>query len=151
MTEVRSFFVAYAIGAVVVRTGLGHLVDRVGRRITAIASLVGYVIVVDGMAGLWPGSLALFGAGVGVTHGLFYPAFNALAVESVGPHERGKVMALFQAFFQMGGALGSFLLGVLADQHGYPPVFLAAGACLLTALVLVASSPVPDPRARRPG
>jgi predicted MFS family arabinose efflux permease len=140
MTELRGFFIGYAVGAVFVRTALGHLMDRVGRRTTAIGALVGYAVVVNEMAELWPGSLPVFGVGIGLTHGLFYPAFNALAVEAVGPLERGKVMALFQAFFQLGGAAGSLLLGALAESQGYPPVFLAAGGCLLLALVMVAGS-----------
>ena len=32
MTRVRSFFVAYAIAAVVMRVGFGSLIDRAGRR-----------------------------------------------------------------------------------------------------------------------
>ena len=147
MTELRGFFVGYAVGAVFVRTALGHLMDRVGRRTTAIGALIGYAAVVNEMAELWPGSLPVFGVGIGLTHGLFYPAFNALAVEAVGPLERGKVMALFQSFFQMGGAVGSLALGVLAESQGYPPVFLAAGGCLLLALVMVAASRPPRPSA----
>jgi predicted MFS family arabinose efflux permease len=147
MTELRGFFVGYAVGAVFVRTALGHLMDRVGRRTTAIGALIGYAVVVTEMAELWPGSLPVFGVGIGLTHGLFYPAFNALAVEAVGPLERGKVMALFQSFFQMGGAAGSLALGLLAESQGYPPVFMAAGGCLLLALVMVAASRPPRPSA----
>ena len=94
-----------------------------------------------GMAELRPGGLAWFGAAMGVAHGLLYPALNAVAVEGVGARERGKVMALFQAAFQIGVATGAFGLGVLAELRGYPAVFVAGGVCVLAALLLFAASP----------
>jgi MFS family permease len=141
MTQVRSFFVSYAAVAVAVRVGLGPMMDRAGRRRVSIASLVLYVCVVTAMAKLRPGELPLFGGILGVAHGLFYPAFNAVAVEGVGVHERGKVMALFQAAFNVGFAIGALALGLLADRAGYPAVFVAGGACALVALVVLAASP----------
>lgn len=141
MTQVRSFFVSYAAVAVAVRVGLGPIVDRAGRRRVSIASLFLYVCVVTAMAELRPGGLPLFGGIMGLAHGLFYPAFNAVAVEGVGIHERGKVMALFQAAFNVGFALGVLALGVLADRAGYPAVFLAGGACAFVALVVLTASP----------
>ena len=141
MSEVRSFFIAYAIAAVTVRVGLGRFVDRAGRRRVAIAALVPYAGVVAGMAALRPGGLAGFGGILGVAHGLLYPALNAVAVADVGARERGKVMALFQAAFQIGVAGGAFGLGLLAESAGYPAVFVAAGVCVLAALLLFAASP----------
>lgn len=141
MTRVRDFLVAYALAAVAVRLLLGRFADRVGRRRVSIAALVPYTFVVAGMAQLRPGGLAWFGAGLGVTHGLLYPALNAVAVEGVGVRERGKVMALFQAAFQTGVAFGAFALGLVAEHAGYPAAFRTAGACVLLALLLLAASP----------
>ncbi len=141
MTHVRSFFVAYALAAVVVRVGFGHLIDRAGRRRVVIATLSLYVVAVAGMSALEPGWLALFGAGLGLSHGLFYPAYNALALEGMAAHERGKTMGLFQAGFNVGSAGGALALGELAERAGYPAVFWVAGGCVLLALVLVIVSP----------
>ena len=85
--------------------------------------------------------LGALGMGLGLAHGVFYPAFNAVAVEGVGPHERGKVMALFQAAFNVGFSGGAFALGLLAARAGYPAVFEAAAACVLGALLLLIASP----------
>ena len=71
-------------------------------------------------AGLAP----VFGAALGVAHGLFYPAYNALAVESIGVHERGKLIGLFQAGFNLGSSCGALALGELAERAGYPAVYL---------------------------
>jgi len=141
MTHVRSFFVAYAIVAVVLRVGFGHLIDRAGRRRVVLVTLSLYVVAVAGMSALQPGWLALFGAGLGLAHGLFYPAYNALALEGMAEHERGKSMGLFQAGFNAGSSCGAFALGELAERAGYPAVFWVAAGCVLIALVLVLVAP----------
>jgi predicted MFS family arabinose efflux permease len=141
MTHVRSFFVAYAAVAVVLRVGFGQLIDRAGRRRVVIATLALYVVAVAGMSALQPGWLALFGAGLGIAHGLFYPAYNALALEGMAAHERGKSMGLFQAGFNLGSSCGAFALGELAQRAGYPAVFWVAAGCVLIALVVVIISP----------
>jgi predicted MFS family arabinose efflux permease len=71
----------------------------------------------------------------------------------VGARERGKVMALFQAAFQIGVATGAFGLGLLAEASGYPAAFVTGGGCVLAALVLLAASPDGrgDPGARAAG
>ena len=141
MTRVRSFFVAYAASAVVMRVGFGGLIDRAGRRRVVLVTLALYAVVVAGMSALEPGWLGFFGAGLGVAHGLFYPAYNALAVEGMGEHERGKLMGLFQAGFNAGSSCGTFALGGLAERAGYPPVFWVAAGCLLAAWLVVFVSP----------
>ena len=137
MTQLRSFFVAYTVTAIVTRLGFGHLIDRVGRRRVSLLSLLGYVVIVTGMAWLEPGRLAFFGAALGIAHGLFYPAINAVAVEGLGEDERGKGMALFQAGFNAGFAGSAWALGLLAEAAGYPAVFFAGGACSFAALLLL--------------
>ena len=141
MTHVRSFFVAYAVAAVVMRVGFGGLIDRAGRRRVVLVTLALYVVVVAGMSALQPGWLGLFGAGLGIAHGLFYPAYNALAVEGIGERERGKLIGLFQAGFNIGSSCGTLALGELAERAGYPAVFWVAAACVLGAWLVVFASP----------
>jgi MFS family permease len=139
--KVRGFFVAYALAAVVARVGLGRSADRLGRYFVSVASLAGYASAVTLMIWLRPGRLAPLGALFGLAHGLFYPAFNALAVEDADTRERSKVMALFQGWFNVGLAGGAFALGFLADAAGYPTVFAATGLAGFGALALLVASP----------
>lgn len=141
MEQVKGFFVAYAVAAVAVRLGLGEWVDRSGRRRVSLLCLGGYVAILLGLTQLQPGTLALFGAAMGIAHGLFYPAMNAVAAEGVGPRERGKVMAIFQAAWQVGFSLAQVGLGVLAQRRGYPAVFVAGALCSAGALLVLALSP----------
>ncbi len=142
MERVRAFFVAYAAVAIGVRVGFGSWIDRFGHRRSALAALGLYVVVALLASEIPRVGLALLGAALGLAHGVFYPAFNAVALERSGARERGKVMALYQAAFQAGGAAGPFALGLLAERAGYPPVFFASAACLALAfVVLLVSSP----------
>ena len=139
--RMRDFFAGYAIAAIGVRVAFGSFMDRFGRRRASIVSLALYVGVALLAREIPITGLAPVGAALGLAHGVFYPAFNALAIETSGPRERGKVMALYQAAFQAGGTVGPFALGQLAERAGYPPVFAVAAACLALALVVLVLSP----------
>jgi MFS family permease len=141
MERVRAFFAAYAVVAIGVRVGFGAWIDRFGRRRSAIAALSLYVAVALLASEIPRTGLALLGAALGLAHGVFYPAFNAVALERAGARERGKVMSLYQAAFQAGGAAGPLLLGLLAERAGYPAVFFASAGCLALALVVLVCSP----------
>ncbi|MDJ0867039.1 MAG: MFS transporter [Myxococcota bacterium] len=138
--SVGALFTAYAATAVVVRGGFGHWMDRIGNHRAALIALAAYVPAV--LATIWLDrlGLAVVGIGLGLSHGVFYPAFNAVAVTTARPNERGKLMALHQAAFQVGMASGG-LLGLLAAVAGYPAVFVAAAGGLALAFLLLASSP----------
>jgi MFS family permease len=123
------------------RVGFGHWIDQAGRRRVVLATLALYTLSVAGMSALEPGWLALYGAGLGLAHGLFYPAYNALAVEGTHAAERGKLIGLFQAGFNIGSAVGPLALGALAERAGYPPVFWVAAGGVFAAFVIVKLSP----------
>jgi MFS family permease len=138
--RVSGFFIGYALTAVVMRGALGHWMDRVGNHRAALAALACYGPAV--LAASWLDTLGptLVGVGLGLAHSVFYPSFNAVAVATVRPAERGKLMALFQAAFQLGTSAGG-LWGLLAAQEGYPAVFQAAAIGLVTAFAAFAASP----------
>lgn len=135
--NVRGFFVAYTAGALVVRLGLGPFTDRLGRRRVSLVALVLYAATTAAAAWIGVLGLAAVGAVFGLAHGIFYPTFNALAVQQSGEHERGKAMALFNGAFNVGYACGVFGLGIVADRLGYPPVFWIGAASAGTAFVVL--------------
>jgi MFS family permease len=145
MPRVSSFFAAYTLTAVTVRGGFGHLMDRWGHRRVAAFALCFYVAVLLSVVELAHTGLAVIGIGLGLAHGTFYPAFNAVAVAAAEARERGKLMALFQASFQVGNSTGG-LWGLLAAARGYPLIFEAAAVCLALALALLLASSARRPR-----
>jgi predicted MFS family arabinose efflux permease len=144
--QVSGFFVAYSATAIVVRIGFGHLIDQWGRRRVSAAVLAFYAPVVFAVSHLDLFGLTLLGACLGGAHGCFYPSFNAVVVAGVSPGERGKVMSLFQAAFQVGMAGGGLGFGLLAAAAGYPIVFQIAAAGLVVALFVLLASNSSAPR-----
>jgi len=138
-TQVRGFFIAYAVGALTVRLVLGHLPDRVGRHRVAVASFTLYAAVVASTAVVPAEALEIVGLGFGLAHGLFYPSLNAIALAGSAPEERGRMMAIFTAAFYLGFA-GPSLLGPLADRAGYPAVFWVIGATTAVGVTLLVRS-----------
>jgi MFS family permease len=135
--RVSDFFVAYSIAAGIVRGPFGSLADRAGRmRVTRFALAI-YAVAGFAMIALSRVGLIWAGAALGVAHGLFYPALNAVALEGAASDVRGKVTALFNGSFNVGFSLGSFGLGYVALGFGYTPVFAVAGVCSLAALGLL--------------
>jgi MFS family permease len=136
--EVRDFFIGYAIAAGIARLGLGRLADRVGRRPVALVAMGIYTFAMLAMLWLGPGRLLLLGCIWGLAHGLFYPAFNAIALEGAGVGERGKIMAVFNAAFHAGSSL-SLVFGVLAAHAGFPAVFVCTSGVVLAGTALLAA------------
>jgi MFS family permease len=137
MTEVNSFFVAYAAAAIITRLGFGRLGDRLGHLRVAAVMLVVYAGGAFAMLALAEVGLAPLGFLLGAAHGVFYPTYNASVVGGCPDHERGKLLSLFQGWFNAGLAAGSFLLGYVADAFGYPTVFVCAGFGILIALTVL--------------
>lgn len=143
-SSVSPFLVGYSIAAVGVRTGLGDLADRTGRRRVALGSAALYGLAPFAMVELRAVGLLPIGIALGLAHGLLYPTLNAMAVEGVGDDARGKVMALYNAAFNAGFSGGSMALGPVAVHAGYPVVFALAGvACLLALPLLRGAAPRP--------
>jgi MFS family permease len=147
MHEVRDFFIGFALSVLFARVGLGSVPDRFGRRRVAVISLALYAAAEIGMSRLAPGTLALYGALLGLGHGFFYPAVNALAVERTRRSERGKVMTFLNGGFQVGYTLGVLSFGALAERTGYPTIFVLGGFVVAAAAVMLARTPADAPRA----
>lgn len=140
LPNVRDFFIAFAVCSALVRIALGSVVDRVGPRRAATLSLLGYGAAVMSMAALSPVNFVILGGLFGLSHGVFVPAFTAFVLVDGAPEERGKLMTLFHGAFNGGHCL-VVLLGLLADRHGYAPVFALTGTLLLTGPLLLAGWP----------
>ena len=134
-TKVSAFFVGFTVCALGVRLLLGQLADTLGRARVAFGALTLYGLVACMTAAMRPSLLPLLGGGLGIAHGLMYPALNAIAAEGVPRARRGTVMSYFSACFYGGFALWVYGLGWLAKVTGYAFVFLLSGALVWTSLL----------------
>jgi len=139
--QVSSYLIAFAASAMFVRVALGGLADRLGRLRVATVAAFFYVAAPISLIGVDFLGLWFTGGLLGLSHGLFFPALNAVAVGLALDSERGKAMAAYHGSFNIGFAAGSYLLGHLAIATNYPTIFAVAGvSCLAGFLVLVTTA-----------
>ncbi len=133
--RVGTFFVGFTAAALVMRLGFGSLGDRLGHRRSVLASLVLYTAVTLSTSRLHPSLLWLYGAGLGVAHGVAYPTLTAFAAARAPHSTRGRVIAVFSGSFNVGSSAGALVYGSLAARQGYPAVFVLASAAVSVALL----------------
>lgn len=143
ITELRDFFLAHSLAAAASRLATGPFVDRVGLRQISLASLGLYAIAVLAIAWLDRIGLLVLGLCIGVSHGLFYPAYTGVVLEGCAPAERGRYVALLQAGLYVGIGVGGALLGLIAGRWGYPVIFMLGSAALVVAFALIAFERAP--------
>jgi predicted MFS family arabinose efflux permease len=141
IARVSGFFVSYAVFALLVRLVFMSHLDRFDRKDASALSLFVYALAIAATAFIRPGVLELVGGTMGLAQGVYYPVFNALAIESVPVRQRGSMMALYHGGFNAGIAVASLLGGVFAARFGYMALFFVAGAFTLVASLVLARTP----------
>jgi MFS family permease len=126
MTRISGFFMAYALCALVARLGLMNLFKNIERQRLSAISMLCYALAVVCTVWLRPGVLEAVGAVMGLAQGVFYPVFNALAVEGVEQEKRGSMMALYHGGFNGGIAAALLIGGAVTTHFGYPVLFVLA-------------------------
>ena len=151
--DVSGFFVGFASAAVGVRVFLGRWIDRWGRRRIACASMLVYAAAAFTLPTMTGATMIVFGAWIGLAHGLLHPALSSLAAEGRPFRHRGGVFAVMTGGFMLGSAIGTVGLGRFVQGASDPSVFVVAGVGLLLGLVFVLPGPLGRPwqRALRPG
>lgn len=136
---VSPFFGSYVASAILARLSCGSLSDRVGRLRVIVPACAGQALALGGLATLsarwqlWP-----LGVLFGFTHGLYYPALQALVLERQPPGARARAVASASFAFSLGMAVSAFGNGAVARATGYPTVYaIVAGAAALAIVVLV--------------
>lgn len=140
MEQLSGYLIAFAGSAMILRFGLGGLADRIGRLRVATLSL--FVYIAAPLSLIWVDALGLVLAGciLGLSHGLFFPALNAVALDFTTVRERGKAMAAYHGSFNIGFAAGSYLLGYVAAATSYPTVFAIASVICVVAFTMLLTS-----------
>lgn len=141
---------AFAIGNVLVVVPSGRLSDRIGRRPLLITGLVlaGLATAALGEAP----SLPLFYGGAliaGIATGLFGAPQQAAVADVIGRARGGGAIATYQMMSDVGSIVGSFGVGLIAQQLSYVWSFAVSGAILL--LAAVGWMLAPETRDRRAG
>ncbi|MFW2389720.1 MAG: MFS transporter [Polyangiales bacterium] len=137
VTEVRSFFIGFAIVALSVRLGGGRLIDRFGVLRSSVVAFVLYSAVPPMLGILGPEHLFAIGAMMGLGHGIAYPAVTALGIERANAASRGMVVSIIHGSFNGGHAIFAYALGFVAATWTYDVAFWTAGAVTLTGAAIL--------------
>ncbi|HEY8418812.1 MAG TPA: MFS transporter [Limnochordales bacterium] len=124
-----NFFLVYALALTAARPLAGRFSDRLGEgriAVPATALAAAALLVLSAATGL--GGMLLAAVLYGLGFGSALPSLQAALLRMV-PRERfGVASATFSTAFDLGIALGSTLLGWVADAFGYRMVFTLAAA-----------------------
>ena len=126
------FFIVYTIAVICMRLFGGWIPDQYGRRKALIPSLLFFSISIFWL-GLASNEIDLVETGVlfGLSHGLLYPTFYALVIDISPFYDRGKAFSICSVAFTVGGMLGSFVYGWIAEYYGFRDMFqIIAFVCL---------------------
>ena len=137
VTELRSFFIGFAIVALTVRLGGGRLIDRFGVLRSSVVAFCLYSTVPPMLGILGPDHLFAIGAMMGLGHGIAYPAVTALAIERADASSRGMVVSIIHGAFNGGHAFFAYALGLIAAAWSYDVAFWTAGAVTLSGALLL--------------
>ncbi len=127
---------AFAIGNVSVVMYSGRLSDRRGRRPLLIGGLM-LSGITTAVLGLTDSAPMFFVAAViaGAASGVYNSPQQAAVADIIGKARGGTAIATFQMMSDLGSIVGSFGVGLLAQQLSYGWAFGISGAILLLAAI----------------
>lgn len=138
LTEVSSlFFVVYAVVLLMSRPFTGKWYDRYGPNVIVFPSIFLFAI---GMLILSKSTSAvtfLVSAGlIGLGWGTLFPTFQTIAIQDAAPRKRGLATATFLSIYDIGIALGSFLVGLIVAKMDYSSLYFMCSFYVLIGAVL---------------
>jgi len=127
----------FSIASVMIRPFMGWLLDRNGRRIILILTLIGMAIVTI----VYPFiNIIIVAAILRIFHGLSWSgastASNTVACDIIPPARFGQAMALFATGPALSMAIGPFLGLALWNGGGANIMFWFSAACTIASLVM---------------
>ncbi len=143
--RVGPFFLAFSVGAIITRLGLGDLSDRFGRKRVIFPSAV-----LIGLNLFWLAALHSYWAFIisgfiaGLAQGLIFPALSTYLIDFMGRENKGLALGLYLSLFDVGMGLGSPVFGWISDVSGYRLMYIIAGCLILlsTAIFSIKAPPI---------
>lgn len=132
-----AFFIIYAAVILVFRPFTGRWADQYGSNKIVYPAIIlfaiGMFMVFQTHTGV---ILMIAGALIGIGYGSVTPIFQTQTISSVEPHRVGIANSLFFNSMDLGMAIGSFVLGYVADSLGYSYVYLTGVVLIVITGVL---------------
>ena len=138
LLEVASYFYAvFAVAMICIRPFTGKVYDTIGPKFVIIPSFVLFAIGLVLLA--WADGTWLFLASaifIGVGYGTLTTSFQSLCVQAVSAKRSGYATATYFTLFDIGIALGSYVLGIIAVKMSYESVYELSALLLVVVFAL---------------
>jgi MFS family permease len=134
--SVSLFFVVFAAAMLLSRPFTGRLFDQSGPDAVVYPSLFIFAIGLILLSVTHSVSLLLIaGTLIGLGYGALLPSFQTVSIQAAPKKRTGHATATFFIFYDLGIAVGSFVLGVVSSQIGFSTLYIiCAVVVLLTVL-----------------
>jgi len=137
MAVASLFYAVFAAAMLITRPYTGKLYDTKGPQFVIIPGIISFAIGLILLANVSGPALFLISAiFVGFGYGAVTTSLQALAVQSTAHTRSGYATATYFTMFDLGIALGSYILGMVAVQVGYASVYFT-GAGVLGAVFII--------------
>ncbi len=133
------FFVVFAVVLMVVRPLAGRLSDRAQSRGTLVIPGLLLTAASACILAFTEGPLTLWLAAItwGIGFGTAQPALRAMVLDRVPQARWGAANATSMILYELGGAVGSFVLGMVASRLGTPVMFAISSVAPLLAILFM--------------
>ncbi|TMU84441.1 MFS transporter [Bacillus sp. BHET2] len=135
--SVSLFFVVFAAAMLLSRPYTGRLFDRSGPNSVIYPSLIIFAIGLI-LLSVTHSVLLLLIAGtlIGLGYGALLPSFQTMSIQVAPKRRTGHATATFLIFYDLGIAIGSFVLGVVSSQFGFPPLYLICSGMIFVTIAV---------------
>lgn len=131
------FYIVYAAAMLITRPFTGKIYDTKGPQYVIIPGFLFFVMGLLALAFVnGPTLFLVAGVFVGLGYGALVPSFQSLCIESADHSRSSYATATFFTLFDIGIALGSWLLGIVATHYHYDSVYLVSAVIILITCVM---------------
>ncbi|WP_061809751.1 MFS transporter [Rossellomorea vietnamensis] len=132
--SVSLFFVVFAAAMLLSRPYTGRLFDRSGPNAVIYPSLIifafGLILLSFTHSVVF---LLVSGTLIGLGYGALLPSFQTMSIQAAPKRRTGHATATFFIFYDLGIAVGSFVLGLVSSQLGFSALYIiCSGVVLVT-------------------
>ncbi|MGE7094289.1 MFS transporter [Lysinibacillus sp. NPDC048646] len=137
MAVASLFYAVFAAAMLITRPYTGKLYDTKGPQFVIIPGILSFAIGLVMLAFVSEPALFLFAAiFVGFGYGAVTTSLQALAIQSTAHTRSGYATATYFTMYDIGIALGSYILGMVAVEAGYATVYLTSAGLLVVVFII---------------
>ncbi|MEK4229134.1 MFS transporter [Solibacillus sp. FSL H8-0538] len=143
------FYVVFAATMLITRPFTGKIYDTKGAKYVVLPSFVLFCAGLVMLAAANGAGLFLFSAiFIGIGYGTLTTSFQSLCVQSTTHQRSGYATSTYFTLFDLGIAIGSYILGLIAVGLSYEMVYYIAAAMLVVVFVIYSVLVMRKPRAQ---